>query len=115
MMKYENLVMAIFDAIEQELNRIWWNKFQTENESPFKNSGTAYGNNVFTVSAYEWGEPDEDGPMPNFQYKDFRASWYKHSHRWLFFERTDGELTAEFLNQMLDDCLASLRKKEESA
>ncbi len=112
-MQYENLVTAIFDAIEKELDRIWWNKFQEEQESPFKNTGTAYGNDVFTVSAYNWGEEDEDKPSPNFRYKDFEAYWYKHSHRGLSFSRTNGELTAEFLNQMLEDCLESLNRKKE--
>ena len=104
---YTELVKAIFDRIENEYDRLYWNKNHKELQSPFKNTGESYENDTFRVHAYDW---DEDGDELNFKYKNFYASWYKHSHRGLEFWRTAGDITADFLNQMLNDCLASLYK-----
>lgn len=110
---YMELVKAIFDAIDAEYRRLFWNKNQKEAESPFLNTGASYRNLIFSVSAYNWndGELDDDSDI-NFCYRDdFCASWYKHSNRGLRFWRKDSSpITAEYLNEMLKDCLTALKR-----
>lgn len=106
--KYRELVSAIFDSIEYEYGRLYWNKNQREACSPFANygAGTRYKNKTFSVHAYDW---ESERNETNFKYKDFRATWYKYSPRDLVFWREDGEIDAEFLNTMLNDCIESMQ------
>ena len=109
--KYEELVKAVFDRIGTEYERYYWNKYQKETYSPFYGGGGEYINDVFYMHSYNW---DYDGNTAdvNFDYKDgeFCATWYKHSHRGLYFwSRRGKKIDAEFLNKMLKDCLESLK------
>lgn len=114
--KHKNLLMAALDLIEGEYLRLYWNKHQEEADSPFRNTGASYKNNVFAVQAHRWD--DEEGQEPNFLYRKtgFSASWYKHSHRGLY---AGQNIDAEFIADMLNNCLASLREdfggKEETS
>ena len=106
---YDNLVMAIFDAIDAEYQRLYWNKYQKEAISPFQcEKGIGYyKNDVFQVESYHW---DYENQI-NFYFKgDFLASWYKHPHRNLAFWRRGSLINAEYLNKMLNECIESLRK-----
>jgi hypothetical protein len=80
--------------------------------SPFLNTGNEYHNDTFSVSAYYWGEDENEQNRPNFRYKDFKAHWYKHAHRGLFVD-CPHEVDAEFLSEMLNDCLESLYNDKE--
>ena len=112
--KYRNLVEAVFDAIEAEYERLYWNAHQKDPDSPFRNTGGEYVNDVFKVHAYNWNwdELVADSDI-NFNYKNglFCATWYKHAHRGLYFWSKKGKrINAEFLNIMLKDCLKSMRE-----
>lgn len=111
--KYSDLVKAIFDAINQEYERLYWNKHQEMAYSPFRNEDGDYSNNVFSVHSYKWDYDEDDENDINFDYKNgtFCAVWYKHAHRGLYFWRKNKKrITADFLNNMLKDCLKSLRE-----
>lgn len=106
--RYDSLVMAIFDAIEKEYERLYWNKHQKEALSPFRNEGVSYKNKVFQVDAYNWNSDDDD---INFCYEgEFFAAWYKHAHRALVYWRRGKDVNAEYLNRMLIKCLASMKE-----
>lgn len=106
----ELLMEAIMDKIENEMDRLYWNKYQKDMESPFQNTGAEYSNETFTVRAYNWNGND----LPNFEYKDLKIWWYKHSHRGLCWEYNYGKNVlpqAIYLADMLDDCIESFRKE----
>ncbi len=103
------LVQAVLDRIRREMDRLYWNKYQREMNSPFDNTGTSYETPVFTVRAYSWADDDEDSRKPNFQYKDFSVEWYKHSGRGTCLT-SPKEVTSEFLAQMLEDCFKAMRE-----
>lgn len=107
------LLIAVFDRIEAEMGRLYWNRFQKEFLSPFQNTGTFYKDGTFEVNAYAWDEAlneADSNDKPHFSYKDgeFAATWYKHSHRCLECV-TPETLTPDYLAKMLSECLASMR------
>lgn len=115
--EYHELVKAIFDAINNEYERLYWNKNQKNAASPFRNEGGRYSNNVFSVHSYSWDWDEfcwnKDGsPDINFNYKQgqFCATWYKHAHRGLYFWSDKKRINAKFLNKMLNDCLKSIQE-----
>lgn len=101
------VIEAVLDKIDAELKRLYWNKKQEEWSSPFDNTGEEYSNDVFTVRAYNW-----DGNYDcNFEYKDFKAWWYKHSNRgleWTYKNERNVLPPSEFLQEMIDDCVTSV-------
>lgn len=103
------LFQAILDYIRKEMNRLYWNKYQQEMESPFDNTGAAYENDTFSVMAYYWGDDDELIDKPNFKYKDIEISWYKHSNRGMVV-KAPHPITYEDLVIMVNDCIDSLRR-----
>lgn len=103
------LVQAVLNRIRNEMDRLYWNKYQREMNSPFDNTGMSYETPTFTVRAYSWSDDEEEQRKPNFQYKDFAVSWYKHSGRGTCVT-SKTEITAEFLAQMLDDCFEAMRQ-----
>ena len=109
MQRYENLLVAILMRIESELDRLCWNKFQKQLESPFLNTGETYSNDTFTVRAYYWGDDEELKDLPNFEYPGIKIWWYKHYGRGMEWEFEE-KITVKFLADMLNDCIASLRR-----
>lgn len=109
----ELLLQAVLGRINQEMERLYWNANQKELESPFFNSGTEYKDDIFEVHAYYWGDDESLINRPNFKYGDFECTWYKHYLRgldWSFRGDRDVEISANFLEQMLEDCFASMRQ-----
>ena len=100
------LIRSILNEIRRELDRLCWNKYQKEMDSPFDNTGSEYKNSTFIVRAYDWGY---NNYLPNFEYPGINVYWYKHSRRGLT-AYTDDDLTLDYLTNMLNDCIASLRK-----
>lgn len=108
----DELIKAVLDRIDNELDRCYWNKNQKNINSPFQNTGETYSNDVFTVRAYSWNDDEE--LKPNFESKFLECSWYKHSHRGLNYnikynarsEENELEQLANFLN----DCIKAIRK-----
>ena len=109
--RYEDLMLAVLMRIESELERLYWNKNQKRINSPFLNTGERYSNDTFTVRAYYWGDDEEFECLPNFEYNNGQVKiwWYKHYGRcmeWKF----QKPMTVEYLANMLNDCIISLRK-----
>lgn len=106
------LIESVLDKIESEMARIYWNYHQKEMPfSPFQNSGGEYKNDIFTVRAYDWDGNYE----PNFEYKDLKIWWYKHSHRGLSWEYNHEKNVlppSYFLEDMLIDCINSIDGKQ---
>lgn len=97
------LIVAVLENIETEMARQYWNKYQKEFCSPFRNTGEIYSNDIFTVRAYNWNGNYE----PNFEYKNLKVYWYKWLGRGVEFE-CDTEIDIKFLAHMLNDCRNSL-------
>ena len=109
----ELLIQAVLGKIEKEMERLYWNANQQEMESPFLNTGNSYKDDVFEVHAYYWGNDENLMERPNFKYGDFECWWYKHYCRgfsWSFRGRSNVDISASFLEQMLEDCFGSMRK-----
>ena len=106
--KYIPLVQAVLNEIRREMDRLYWNKYQCEMNSPFDNTGEEYENQTFQVYAYYWGEDDELINRPNFKYKDLSIFWYKHNNRGLDVYYSKDRISAEYLVKMLKDCKVSL-------
>ena len=71
-------VEALLWDINREMERVHWNTFQAEMDSPFYNNGGRYQcGDTFMVCAYDW----DDDSKANFYYKDIRIYWYKHLGR----------------------------------
>lgn len=115
-------VEAFLSAIDSELNRVMWNKHQTQYQSPFSNTGNTYSNNVFKVRAFDWGwfnaiidwdEAGRKGPEPeepvNFEWEDVKIYWYKWMGRGC---EINQELAPERGIQMLNECLAAVRAED---
>lgn len=98
------LGVAALRAIEAYLDIVMWNRHQKIYVSPFGNNGAEFKNDTFEVESYSWGE--EEQPY-NFKWKDVEVSWYKYLGRGT---TSNIELTPNLLNDLLDDCLASLQR-----
>lgn len=107
--KYIPIVQACLSRINDEMCRLYWNEYQEELESPFDNTGNEYKNDTFIVRSYYWGTEDERESLPNFSYKGLTVHWYKHFKRGMYAEY-DGELSLDFLADMVDDCCRSLER-----
>ena len=108
--KYIPLLTAVLDKIRHEMDRLYWNKHQKVMNSPFDNTGTEYANPTFQVHSYYWGDDDELINRPNFQYKDLRVYWYKHSNRGVEAFYTTSKIESDFLGDMLLECFRSMRE-----
>ena len=104
---YDNdceIIIAALNRIREEMDRLYWNKYQKEMESPFDNTGEAFVCSTFMVRAYDWNWDDDDSKsLPNFKYEDLSVYWYKHSQRGVWAE-CDHEITTSFLNTMILEC-----------
>lgn len=100
-----NVIIAALNRIRNEMDRLYWNKNQKEMISPFDNSGETYQNDTFTVRAYDWN----DNILPNFEYKDLRVTWYKHSNRGVY-ACCDHKLTFNDIETMIQECFDSMKK-----
>ena len=100
-------LIAFLEYINNELCRVMWNNNQEEYASPFANTGNSFKNDVFEVQAYSWNE-DVEQPY-NFKYGNIEISWYKHLDRG---DSLNREITLDEGVQMLNECLASIRKME---
>ena len=103
------VVQAILDKIRSEMDRLYWNKYQAEMNSPFDNTGEYYQNDTFTVRPYYWGDDKDLMNLPNFEYPGIEVWWYKHSNRGVIVY-SEEPLTLDFLAKMLADCVEALRK-----
>ena len=107
--KQLKLIEASLLVIRQEMDRLYWNKYQKEMSSPFDNTGNEYFNDVFSVKAYSWDDynwTDE----PNFRYKGLSVAWYKYLGRAMSGTLDTDKDLGVFLEDMIEDCFNSMRK-----
>lgn len=77
--------------------------------NPCGNTGSAYENNVFLISAYDWRDDiPENEYVPNFWYKplNYQVKWYKHIGRGNFSNRP---MPIDDAIVMFEKCIASLQ------
>lgn len=113
--KYTNLIIAILDLIRENLDIAYWNKNQTQMDSPFDNTGATYSNDTFTVRAYDWDLviDSEKEELPNFNYKDiFYVHWYKYMGRCMvvYYDESIINFDINFLAKVVNDCIESIKK-----
>lgn len=72
-------IVALLEHIELEMERLYWNRYQKEYDSPFRNTGERFKNKVFEVHAYDWA----DEPFYDYNFKSglLEISWYKNLGR----------------------------------
>lgn len=95
-------VVALLQYLEYEMEL--YECFDDGN-SPFRNTGNSYANDVFQVESYSWNEDVEQ--IWNFKYQDIEISWYKWLGRGTSINR---EITPEDAIKMFEECLKSVRK-----
>lgn len=98
-------IIAFLEYIESELDRVMWNRNQEEYESPFRNTGNAYKNDVFAFYAHNW-DADLEG---TFYWRHFVVRWYKNLGRGTWINQ---DISPETGIQMLNECLAAVREEE---
>lgn len=71
--------MALLEHIEAEMERLYWNKYQEDFPSPFRNNAEDFKNETFEVHSYDWSE----NPKYHYNFKcgDVEISWYKNLGR----------------------------------
>jgi len=78
--------------------------------NPTMNVGDSYENAVFKMRAYCWCDGDraghENGCPPNFEWRDFKATWYKHAGR---SNSQNRQLTDVEIAEMLSECMESMK------
>jgi hypothetical protein len=96
------------DEVEAAISFIadYASKGRTEDD-PTSNNGAEFSNDTFSMRAYCWcdGEEHGDGCPPNFEYKKFKASWYKYLGRG---GSQSHLLSREKIWEMTKDCIESL-------
>ena len=107
--KYIPVIEGCLCMIETEMDRLYWNKNHKEPDSPFSNTGARYENNTFSVHAYDWNETNEDNFVYNNPDGELKVCWYKYLGRGMNATFTGKELTLDFLADMVNQCIKSLR------
>lgn len=104
-------VEALLWEINREMERVHWNVFQKEMDSPFLNTGGKYSNHTFEVNAYSWSDDDED--EVNFRYRDVEISWYKHLGRCTEININPNKTGFnEKMIGMFDECIKAVRGED---
>lgn len=104
------LAEAALRAIGDEIERVEWNRTQEQFEAPTGNNGNEYETPVFKMQAYCWceGSRHEVCP-PNFKWGNVEINWYKYLGRGM---SASQEIPPALIDEMLTDCLQSIRQKE---
>lgn len=103
-------IVALLEGIESELDRIMWNIYQEEYDSPFRNTGNEFICDTFEVHAYYWGDDDELYDRANFKCGDIEVRWYKHVGRGPYLNKP---ITPDEAVAMFDKCMEALKRYEE--
>ena len=106
--KWDLLMNCVLRKIRDEMDRLYWNKYQREMHSPFDNTGAEYSNDVFSVKAYNWDDDAEE--EPNFKWGPIHVYWYKHEGRGNIVYTKIGYDDPAIYALMLEKCLEALRK-----
>ena len=96
-------IVALLNELDDQLDRVMWNRHQEEYQSPFENTANSFKNDVFEVQAYSWN--DEVEQPYNFKCDDIEISWYKYLGR----DTTiNGEYEPQKIIDMFNKCLQSI-------
>lgn len=70
--------------------------------------GRCFGNDVFIIRPYYWGDDDSIFDLPNFEYKPtgFKLSWYKYPMR---DSHSNMKINEQLMREMLAECENSLK------
>ena len=94
--------------LQYELDRVMWNIYQKEYESPFSNTGNRFDAlPEFIAEAYSWND-DYNQPF-NFKWRDIEIEWYKYLGRGMSSNKI---LTPETASTMIEECVQALQKME---
>jgi hypothetical protein len=99
--------------VRSELDRLYWNKYQKEMDSPFDNVGADdFETEYLTIRTYNW----YGNHLPNFDTDQLKVFWYKHSGRGLTIMARDVEnadkILLDVLNKSIESINMSLQKGE---
>jgi hypothetical protein len=97
------LLDAALGHLDNELQRVLWNRLQKECPSPFHNTAARFETEGLAIHAYSWSE--EDQPW-NLKCGDLEISWYKWCGRGT---SSNKPLTPDEIAAFLDDALAIIR------
>ena len=97
---------AALDAVNAEIERVWFNERQAAVSGPMRNYAARYDCEVFSAHAYDWD--NEDQPW-NFKWRDVRIRWYKRCGSGM---TANMPLTPDMAAEMLTECLAAIRAGE---
>ena len=101
----ESAMLAIETRLMLKMERIDKNF-----ESPFRNTGSSFYCDTFSVEAYSW---DEELEQPwNFKWRDLEVSWYKYFGRGMSANR---KMSTKEITEMLDECYDAIRRYEPRA
>jgi len=103
-------IVALLKDLSSELERVQWNVYQEEYESPFYNTGNSFKNDTFEVHAYYWGDDEDFINRPNFKCGDLEISWYKHLGRG---DTINKRISRRKMEKIYLKCLISILKWEE--
>lgn len=100
------IMLAALLSISLEIERVWWNVWQADFNTPFENNGPRCNFKCaeFEVRAYSWS--DEEQPY-NFAWRDIRISWYKWCGRGA---SSNIVITPDLASECLDACLLAVRQ-----
>jgi len=95
-------VIALFQYIIEEIERVYWNRNQKEwdkYEDP-KIPRIKY-------KSYYWGEDPKEAKKPNFSFDTIELRWYKHIGRGMIVNQ---EYTVGQWQRWFDRCIKQIRK-----
>jgi SRSO17 transposase len=96
----------MFMQIKEELERLYWEKYQKIIENPFEDTGTTYQNKTFTVRAYK----KDNNKEPNFETENIKVWWHKSEGKDNYIETTPCFDNPTNYAITLNKCLAALQK-----
>lgn len=105
MSKSEELLVSALSHLGHAV-WIFTNNTKGEGVDPTENNGSEFVNHTFEMRAFDWSDPEVY--EPNFKWRDFEVEWYKYLGRGV---ETNRNITPDEINEMLIECLASLKEK----
>ncbi len=99
-------VEAMIAYIFEEIDRIYWNNYQTEwdrHDDP-KLKGIEF-------RPYCWGEDEKEKSQCNFAFKGVELRWYKNFGRGMTLNK---DMTSDEWIEWFDECLKHIRKQDKA-
>lgn len=111
-----DFVTAGFMLLENEIQRVEFNRRQKTFESPlssgaFNLTEMIYKNKVFQIHAYYWGENRRLKARPNFKCGKFEVFWYKYMGRGMTMNQN---VDANQFFRIIEKCMKYLRDTDKA-